>query len=117
MHVHAQAVSRLSTTRTARRCALRSLAAISLAACTSPLSPSELRALIEAEARWAARGFQDYAFETRTICGECAGIVMNWARVEVAGGSVNRVVLLASGTEVSPEERGYFATVEDRFRT
>jgi hypothetical protein len=83
-------------------------------ACASPLSPGELRALDEAEARWAARPFQSYSFETRIYC-FCPPILNEWSRVEVVNGSVTRVVLLESGTEVSPAERVSFRTMEQVF--
>lgn len=83
-------------------------------ACGSPLSPGESRELNEAEARWAARPFQAYAFEMRLGC-FCPPIVTDWSRVEVVNGSVARVVVLESGTEVSAGERVYFRTVEQLF--
>ena len=86
----------------------------SLSACESPLSPSELLALSEAEARWARRSFQDYAFEIRRSC-FCEPLVTQWAHVEVRGGVVSHVVLLETGAEVSPQERGRFPTVEGTF--
>jgi hypothetical protein len=86
----------------------------SLSACESPLSPSELLALSEAEARWARRSFQDYAFEIRRSC-FCEPLVTQWAHVEVLGGVVSRVVLLETGAEVSSQERGRFPTVEGIF--
>ncbi|MEX2109531.1 MAG: DUF6174 domain-containing protein [Gemmatimonadaceae bacterium] len=91
-----------------------SFVAGSALACASPLSPGESRALDEAQARWAARTFQSYSFETRIGC-FCPPILNEWSRVEVVNGSVTRVVLLESGTEVSPEERVYFRTVEQVF--
>jgi len=90
------------------------VAAALLSACESPLSPSELRTLAEAEARWTHRSFQDYSFEIRRSC-FCEPSVTQWARVEVLGGVVSRVVLLESGMEVSPEQRGRFPTVEGIF--
>ena len=83
-------------------------------ACDSPLSPRELRALSDAEARWAHRGFQDYTFETMRSC-FCDPLVTQWARVEVRGGVATRVVFLETGAEVSPQQRGYFATVDGLF--
>jgi Family of unknown function (DUF6174) len=85
-----------------------------LSACESPLSPRELRALSDAEARWARRGFQDYTFETMRSC-FCNPLLTQWARVEVRGGVVARVVILETGADVSPQERGYFPTVEGLF--
>lgn len=116
-HVHLRPlpVPPHTTRSSARRLALLGLLAVSLAACESPLSSSELLALAEAESRWAGRGFDDYAVEMRQAC-FCPAIVAQWARVEVVGGSVNRVVSLGSGTEVSPAERLYFPTVEHVFR-
>jgi len=86
----------------------------SLSACESPLSPGELLALGEAEARWARRSFPDYAFEIRRSCC-CEPLVTQWAHVEVRGGVVSRVILLETGVEVSPQERGRFPTVEGTF--
>lgn len=90
------------------------LVAAALAACESPVSPGEMRALAEAEARWAARGFPDYAIEMLHVC-FCAPEVTQWARVEVVAGSVSRVVLLESGADMSAEQRSYFQTVEQVF--
>jgi hypothetical protein len=88
--------------------------AASLTACESPLSLGELRALADAEARWASRGFQDYTFEIRRSC-FCEPLITQWARVEVVGGQLTRVVLLEPGEEVPPAQRGRFLTVEQVF--
>src|SRR5881296_679055 len=88
--------------------------AASLTACESPLSLGELRALADAEARWAGRGFQDYTFEIRRSC-FCEPLITQWARVEVVGGQMTRVVLLDTGAEVPPAQRGRFVTVEQVF--
>ena len=88
--------------------------AAALAACESPLSPAELRALAQAEAQWTARSFQDYVIEVRQAC-FCPPEVTQWARVEVIAGAVNRVVLLDSGAEVPSDQRGRFPTVEQIF--
>ena len=85
-----------------------------LSACSSPLSPKEVLELADAEARWAARPFADYTFETSSSC-FCDPEISQWARVEVTAGGVTRVVLLASGTEVAPDRRQYFSTVERLF--
>ena len=95
---------------------LVALLAVSLAACSPPLSPSELIALAEAEARWAARGFDDYAVEMRQAC-FCPDVVVHWARVEVVNGAVSRVFLLESATELPSNEHGYFPTVEQLFNS
>ena len=60
--------------------------AAALAACESPLSPAELRALAQAEAQWTARSFQDYVIEVRQAC-FCPPEVTQWARVEVIAGA------------------------------
>jgi hypothetical protein len=80
----------------------------------SPLSPTEFLRLADAEARWAARPFPDYAFEIRQAC-FCAPELTQWARVEVVGGQISRVVVLATGVELPPLERSYFPTVERVF--
>jgi len=85
-----------------------------LSACSSLLSPKEVLELADAEARWGARPFSDYRFETYTSC-FCDPEISQWARVEVTAGVVTRVVLLASGTEVVPDRRQYFHTVEGLF--
>ncbi|HEY6926226.1 MAG TPA: DUF6174 domain-containing protein [Steroidobacteraceae bacterium] len=85
-----------------------------LAGCESPLSPGELRVLVGAEARWAARNFPDYTIEMRQAC-FCPPEVTQWARVEVVAGHVNRATLLGSGTDVSPDKLVYFRTAEDVF--
>ena len=92
------------------------LLAASVAACESPLSPTELRALAQAEARWAARGFDSYAIEERQAC-FCPPEVTQWARAEVVTGNVDRVIMLESGVEVPAAQRGQFPTVEQVFRT
>jgi len=85
-----------------------------LSACSSPLSPKEVLELADAEARWAARPFADYTFETSASC-FCDPEISQWARVEVTTGVVTRVVLLASGNEVPSDRRQYFSTVESLF--
>jgi hypothetical protein len=87
---------------------------IALGACHSPLSSREVLALADAEERWAARPFADYTFETSASC-FCDPEISQWARVEVSGGAVTRVVLLASGQDVALDRRRYFRTVESLF--
>jgi Family of unknown function (DUF6174) len=87
-----------------------------LAACTSsPLSPNELLALGEAEARWAARPFEDYSYETVTSCGECPDVVRQWARVAVSNGMVVGVVLIANDSVLSDADLISFTTVDGLF--
>ncbi len=97
-----------------KRTILVGILAGSMAACTSPLSPGESRRLQEAEARWTARPFQAYSFEVKVGC-FCAPVINQWSRVEVVNGTVTRVVTIASGNDVSPEDRTYFPTIERLF--
>src|SRR2546426_2640120 len=97
------------------RLIVAALLGAALAACESPLSPNESLALAQAEARWATRGFKNYAIETRQAC-FCPPEVTQWARVEVVSDSVARVILLESGAEVPADPRGRLLTVERGFR-
>lgn len=92
------------------------LIAVCVAGCESPLSPSEVRTLAQAEARWAARGFEDYAIEMRQVC-FCPPAVTQWVRVEVRAGHVDRVIVVETGAEVLPAELVYFHTVEQAFNS
>jgi hypothetical protein len=67
-----------------------------LASCSSPLSPDEVLALGRAEARWAARAFDSYTYETVTSCGECPDIMRQQTRVVVSNGKVVGAVLVAN---------------------
>lgn len=84
--------------------------------CEAPLAPNELRQLARAEARWAGRPFQSYAFEVRRSC-FCPPVITEWARVEVTNGTISRVVVVETGAELRPEERSYFPRVEDVFES
>jgi hypothetical protein len=53
----------------------------------NPLSPEELTALTQAEARWNARSFPDYSYEILQIC-FCPPVAGRWTRVTVRGGVV-----------------------------
>ena len=94
--------------------AVLALLGVSLAGCESPLSPGELRLLAQAEARWGARSFQDYAIEMRQAC-FCPPEATQWARLEVRSGRIARVILLDTGAEVPPDKLAYFRTVEQVF--
>ncbi|HKA57127.1 MAG TPA: DUF6174 domain-containing protein [Gemmatimonadales bacterium] len=82
--------------------------------CGTPVSPSGLWQLAEAEARWAARGYADYAIEAREGC-FCPPALNEWSRVEVVDGLVDRVTVVATGTDVPDEDRRLFPTVESLF--
>lgn len=90
------------------------LLAAGLASCQSPISFMDRKLLAVAEEKWARRGFTDYAFEMRRSC-FCPPEMGDWSRVEVAGGAVQRVVLLSSGTVITDFRRDYWPTVEELF--
>ncbi len=81
-----------------------------------PFGPDAEVDLARAEARWARRGFGDYAFETRQEC-FCAQDALEWARVEVRSGIVTSVVLVDDGTVIPPERHREWPTVESTFET
>ena len=64
--------------------------------CSSPTSPVDEQALGRAEARWAARAFDSYAYEIVSICGECAPSVARSTRVEVRDGKVTAARVVAN---------------------
>lgn len=85
-----------------------------LPACGNPVSSSELRSLEEGARLWAARGYQDYSFEVRFEC-FCPPSLRDWARVEVVGGEVQRVVLLTTAAPVTDERLQWWPTIEKLF--
>ena len=84
--------------------------------CGSPLSSDDRNALRIAEARWAAKDFQDYSFEVRRAC-FCPPVITEWARVEVTNGAVTGVIVLSTGEELTASERAMFPTVDQVFET
>src|SRR2546425_12404295 len=86
-----------------------------LAACSSPLSSREVLALGKAKARWAARPFQAYNYESAISCGLCPRIVQQWARVAVSNEQVVGVVLVANDSALSPPDWTSFTTVDGLF--
>lgn len=103
--------TRLRAARTLLVIAVCSLAA----ACggSGPLAPNELRQLVAAERRWAARGFGDYAYEVRVLC-FCPPEINEWKVVDVRGGRVTAVRDLA-GVAIPPERWYGRPTVEELF--
>lgn len=65
-------------------------------ACSSPTSLLDEQALSRAEARWAARAFDSYSYETVTSCGECPADVARQTRVEVRGGKVSAAIVVVN---------------------
>ena len=80
------------------------ISVVALIGCGSPVSPRELVLLSAAEAKWAAKGFTDYSVDIIHSCGECSAQARQLARVEVVGGAVVRVVILATGEVVAGDE-------------
>lgn len=98
---------------------MRSLILIALVvgSCSSPtglLSSSELRELDAAEARWRARGFADYTYETRTSC-FCPAEINQWTRVHVRGGVVTRAERLEVDPPVDATNLSYWQPIDSAF--
>lgn len=83
-------------------------------ACQTPSSIDGARVLAEARDRWSERGFPNYSFEMQQSC-FCAPETTQWARIDVVDGAVRRVVLVASGAEVSDELFPAFPSIESIF--
>ena len=83
-------------------------------ACESPSSSARARVEADARDQWNERGFSNYSFEMRQSC-FCAVETTQWARIEVVDGAVRRVVLVASGADVSEELFPVFPTIESLF--
>jgi len=96
------------------RLLLLALSSVPAIGCSSPVSPRELALLVAAEAKWAAKGFSDYSVEVIHSCGECPAQARQLARIEVVGGSVVRVVIVATG-EVIGGDGGSWTPVEGLF--
>lgn len=85
----------------------------SLAACEASRSPADV-ILADARDRWNARTFPNYSFEMRQAC-FCGPEVTQWARIDVGGGEVRRVVLVAGGAEVAEDMLPAFPSIETVF--
>jgi hypothetical protein len=95
------------------RFVLALVCALAAAGCSDedelPFSPDEQEELEEAEARWAARPFEDYVYQIRQACFcQNSGV---WATVTVTGGVVT-AVQLDNGTPVPAEDFDQYPTVE-----
>lgn len=98
-----------------QRPATATLAVLLLTACSAGLfSPGEYRELARAKAQWDARGFADYAYETRVGC-FCPVELGRWSRVEVRGGEVRRVVDVETGDPWPEHLWTMWRTVEELF--
>ncbi len=85
-----------------------------LLACGSTTGPTSLASLERAKARWNARGFMDYTFETRRDC-FCAPETTGPVRIAVHGDSITSVTDLATDSIVPPPWRDSWYTVDDLF--
>lgn len=88
--------------------------AMSCSASSDPLSPDERRNLDRAEAKWTARAFVDYTFETRVVC-FCAPQVTQWTRVTVEGGKVTAAVPADQDTLYTPPMLELWQPVDSLF--
>lgn len=79
------------------------------------LSPGEVMALAEAQARWADRGPVHYTLEVRRTC-FCAPPATDWAEIEVDHDTLVRVNLLATGDSVPRAEWAIRPPVPGLFR-
>jgi hypothetical protein len=99
-----------------RRLLILALAA-ALPACKSPtglLSKSEMQQLGVAEAKWKARTFADYSYETRTFC-FCPPDIVAWNRVTVRGGVVTQVERIDGPTPVPASNLTYWQPIDSAF--
>jgi hypothetical protein len=87
------------------------LLALALIGCSAPFGPDEARELASARARWAARTFADYTFDTEHGC-FCAPEQIGPVRITVRQGVITDVTLLSSGEPVAAEN---WYTIEQLF--
>jgi hypothetical protein len=90
------------------------LGALMLSGCGSPFSSAEQTSLAAARARWAARPFADYAFETEHAC-FCDPAELGPFRIEVQAGTISAVTRLTDGTTLAPTAFGRLYTIEQFF--
>jgi hypothetical protein len=79
-----------------------------------PLSVAEVRDLVVAQQKWAARGFSDYAFITRQSC-FCSPDMLLQVEVEVRGATIVSVTDVLADTLIRTELYSAWYTVEDLF--
>lgn len=65
------------------------------------------------ETKWSALALTDYRYAFRRVC-DCTPDATAAVEIEVRGGSVSRVRLLSTGTDVAPGS-GYWPTVDELF--
>ncbi len=98
----------------ARLTSLFLLATVVSACGTDVFSPSEENTRAEAQAKWLARPFANYAFELRLDC-RCEEVSLSWNRVEVRNGLITKVTPVGGTVPVDPELHPLWLTVEDLF--
>lgn len=95
---------------------LMAISAIGMIGChASPVSPTEMRELSVAEAKWASKGFADYSVDVIISCGECPPQSGRLTRVEVVDGNFFRAVVVATGEDISNTYQGMRTPVESQF--
>jgi uncharacterized protein DUF6174 len=87
------------------------LLTLAVIGCSSPFGPDEARELASARARWEARTFPDYTFETEHGC-FCAPEQIGPVRITVRQGAIAEVTLLATGESVAADN---WYTIEQLF--
>jgi hypothetical protein len=100
------------------------LIGVTLAAChlgepfanPDPLSYEETVLTLQAEARWKARPFPDYSYETRTLC-FCPPEIARWTRVFVRGGAVVAVEAVEPDPNAPVGLIAYFDPIDTLFAT
>jgi hypothetical protein len=80
-----------------------------------PLAPTDLDRLDIAEHQWAARGYTNYSIDMVHLC-DCPPSFRDRARIEVIGGTVQKVTLLGTLAVITDSRKLRYRTVEDVFR-
>ena len=80
-----------------------------------PLSTTDQDRLTVAERQWASRGFTNYSIDLIHIC-SCPPSFRDRARIEVMGGTVQRVTLLGSLAVITDSRKQRYRTVEEVFQ-
>jgi protein-S-isoprenylcysteine O-methyltransferase Ste14 len=70
--------------------------------CGTPFGPQEVLQLGASRAKWSARGFTDYVFDTEHRCTFCMPEETGPVRITVRNGAIASVILLETGASISP---------------
>ena len=79
-----------------------------------PLASTDLDRLDIAEHQWATRGYPNYSIDMVHLC-DCPPSLRDRARIEVVGGTVQKVTLLSTFAVITDGRRLLYRTVEDVF--